>query len=404
MQRDQLVRLLDAARAVDSCTTDRAAIVAAVAANSRLVSWCESQQLAAAQALEKLGAVPESVLAEASRSNLRDSERVVKRANTAKAAPTFGGALANGAIAAGHLDQLGVSLGRLDTTQQAKLLADEARLLLIAKNSTSDEFGRALRAEERRLATDDGMSRLQRQRAAVRLHTRTDINSGMNIFTLTVDPLTGVLLHNQIAAATEALFHDAAPEGCPSDPLEKQGFLRAHAMLRLLKGEGIRLGRPEFVVVVDTTNPDPATGAPTVDWGLPVEIPHKVLLDLFDGADVHTIVVRHGVVVYAPGEVDLGRTTRLANRAQRRALRAMYATCAIPGCSARFDICKIHHVKWWRHGGRTDLNNLLPICVRHHTAVHHGGWQLHLGADRTLSTTHPDHTTMTTGPPKRRAA
>ena len=157
MQRDQLVQLLDVARAVDSFTTDRAAIVAAVVANSRLVAWCESQQLAAAQALEKLGAVPASVLAEASRSNLRDSERVVKRANTVKAAPAFSSALACGAIAAGHLDQLGVSLCRLETTQQAKLLADEARLLLIAKNSTSDEFGRALRAEERRLATDDGM-------------------------------------------------------------------------------------------------------------------------------------------------------------------------------------------------------------------------------------------------------
>jgi len=404
VQRDQLVQLLDTARAVDACTTDRAVIVAAVAANSRLVAWCDSQQLAAAEALEKLGAVPESVMAEASRSNPRDGERVVKRAKTTKAAPAFGGALAEGAIAAGHVDQLGVSLCRLDAAQQAKLIADEARLLLIAKNGTPDEFGRALRAEERRLATDDGMSRLQRQRAAVRLHSRTDINSGMNIFTLTVDPVTGVLLHNQIAAATEALFHDATPEGCPTDPLEKQAFLRAHAMLNLIKGEGIRLGRPEVVVVIDTSTPDTSTGAPTVDWGLPVEIPHRVLLDLFGRADVHTVVVRNGVVLHAPGELNLGRTTRLANRAQRRALRATYATCAIPGCAARFDICKIHHVHWWRRGGPTDLNNLLPICVRHHTAVHHGGWELHLGADRTLTITHPDHTTMTNGPPKRRAA
>ncbi len=405
MQRDQLVQLLDVARAVDPSTTDRAAIVAAVAATTRLAAWCESQQMAAAQALEKLGAVPEAVMAEASRGNRRDSERVVKRAGTAKAAPAFGLALADGAIAAGHLDQLGVSLCRLDNTQQAKLLADGARLLLLAKNSTPDEFGRTLRSEERRLATDDGMSRLERQRAALRLHSRTDINSGMTIFTLSVDPVTGVMLHNKIAAATEELFHDKTPDGCPSDPAEKQAFLRGHAILKLIEGGGIRLGRPEVVVVVDTTDPDPGTGEPSVDWGLPVEIPHRVLVDLFDGrADVHTIVVRNGVVLYAPGELNLGRTTRLANRAQRRALRAMYATCAIPGCATRFDNCKIHHVEWWRHGGRTDLNNLLPLCVRHHTAVHHGGWELHLGADRSLTITYPDHTTMATGPPRRRAA
>jgi hypothetical protein len=404
MQRDQLVQMLDVARAVDAASTDRAVIVGAVAACTRLTAWCESQQMAAAQALEKLGAVPEAVMAEASRGNRRDSERVVKRAGTAKAAPAFAAALADGAIASGHLDQLGVSLCRLDDAQQTKLLADGARLLAIAKNSTSDEFGRTLRAEERRFATDDGMSRLERQRAAIRLHSRTDINSGMTIFSLTVDPVTGVMLHNKIAATVEELFHDETPDGCPSDPAEKQAFLRGHAILKLIEGGGIRLGRPEVVVVVDTTDPDPATGAPIVDWGLPVEIPHRVLLDLFGRADVHTIVVRNGVVLHAPGEINLGRTTRLANRAQRRALRATYATCAIPGCSARFDICKIHHVHWWRHGGRTDLNNLLPLCVRHHTAVHHGGWELHLGADRSLTITYPDHTTMSTGPPKRRAA
>ena len=231
----------------------------------------------------------------------------------------------------------------------------------------------------------------------------------MNIFTLTVDPVTGLMLHNKINAATEALFHTNTPDGCPDDPIEKQSFLAAHALLDLIEGKGVRMGRPEVIVVVDTTAPDPATGEPTIDWGLPVEIPHRVLIDLFDTADVHTadvhtVVVRNGVVLHAPGELHLGRSTRLANRAQRRALRALYSTCAIPGCAARYDLCKIHHVHWWRHGGLTDLHNLLPICVKHHNAVHTGGWQLHLADDRTLTITHPDHTTMTTGPPSRRQA
>ena len=76
--------------------------------------------------------------------------------------------------------------------------------------------------------------------------------------------------------------------------------------------------------VLDTTDPQP-DGSPTVDWGLPVELPAEVLRRLFDTADVHPIVVRGGVVLHAPGRLDLGRTTRVANRAQRRALRALYA-------------------------------------------------------------------------------
>ena len=119
---------------------------------------------------------------------------------------------------------------------------------------------------------------------------------------------------------------------------------------------------------------------------------------------VHTVIVRNGVVLHAPGELDLGRTTRLANRAQRRALRAMYSGCAIPGCSVRFDRCKIHHVVWWRHGGRTDLDNLLPVCTQHHTKIHDGGWEVRLGPGRELEIRFPDGTVRNTGPPRRRAA
>ena len=145
-------------------------------------------------------------------------------------------------------------------------------------------------------------------------------------------------------------------------------------------------------------------GGPTVDWGLPVEVPHRVLVELFGEADVHTVIVRHGVVLYAPGELNLGRTTRLANRAQRRALRALYRGCAVPGCEACFDRCKIHHVRWWRHGGRTDLDNLLPLCALHHSKVHSAGWVVMLGPDRQLTIRYPDGTVQATGPPRRRAA
>jgi len=148
----------------------------------------------------------------------------------------------------------------------------------------------------------------------------------------------------------------------------------------------------------------PGGGRPRVDWGLPVEVPYSVLIDLFADADVYPVIVRNGVVLYAPGELNLGRTTRLANRAQRRALRAMYATCAIPGCETRFERCKIHHVHWWRHGGRTDLENLLPMCVHHHTKVHNHGWVVTLGQGRTLTLRLPDGTIHNTGPPGRRAA
>ncbi len=148
---------------------------------------------------------------------------------------------------------------------------------------------------------------------------------------------------------------------------------------------------------MDTTSPDP-TGTPTIDWGIPVELPADVLHRLFDVADINPVVICHGAVIHTPGQLNLGRSTRLANRAQRRALRALYRTCAIPDCQIRFELCQLHHVWWWEHGGPTDLHNLIPLCVLHHHAIHDRHWILTLTADRQLTITYPDGTTQRADP------
>jgi hypothetical protein len=246
------------------------------------------------------------------------------------------------------------------------------------------------------------MSRLQRQRRATRLHTWID-DDGMWCLRGQFDPETGLTLHGRLRNIVTALFADHTPPDCPMYPLERQAFLRAHALVALTEGHGTGNGTPEIVAVLDLTHPQP-DGPPTVDWGLPVELPAEVLHRLFDTADVHPIVVRGGIVLHAPGRLNLGRTTRLANRAQRRALRALYPTCAIPGCDTRYDLCKLHHIIWWDHGGATDLDNLLPVCVRHHHAIHDNGWLLELDERRRLTIRYPDGTTQTTGPPTRHRA
>ena len=119
-------------------------------------------------------------------------------------------------------------------------------------------------------------------------------------------------------------------------------------------------------------------GRPRVDWGLDVDLPTRVAVHLARRATVHPVVFDAHQVVSAPGRLHLARTTRVANAAQRRVLRTWYPTCAIPGCAVRFAHTKAHHVVWWRHGGSTDLDNLLPLCERHHHRVHDDGWQLHL--------------------------
>jgi len=96
------------------------------------------------------------------------------------------------------------------------------------------------------------------------------------------------------------------PDTAPADPIERQHHLRALALARLVDGSatGSRPGRGEFLAVIDADAP----GAdPVVDWSIPVEIPARIVAELVGDADIHAIVVRKGVVLHAPGELNLGR-------------------------------------------------------------------------------------------------
>ena len=89
---------------------------------------------------------------------------------------------------------------------------------------------------------------------------------------------------------------------------------------------------------------------------------------------------------------------RTANRAQRRALRSMHRTCAHPGCTVPFSQTKAHHIRWWRRDrGPTDIDNLIPLCEKHHHLVHEGGWSLSMTPDRVATWTRPDGTVHWTG-------
>jgi Domain of unknown function (DUF222) len=83
------------------------------------------------------------------------------------------------------------------------------------------------------------------------------------------------------------------------------------------------------------------------------------------------------VILSTSGAVlNLGRTVRTVTAAQRKALTARDQGCVIPGCTAPLAACDAHHIHWWRHGGNTDLQNLVLLCTAHHSAIHAGTWTL----------------------------
>jgi hypothetical protein len=404
MRTGEVHELVDRAAEVDASCTDCAVLAAAVADLRRLKSWVEGREVDLVQRIAEVSSFPEKSFAEAANTSLRNGGQVLERAQTAASVPELGASLADGRVSGDHVDALTRTLRGLTPPLREQLIEEGERLAKIAERSTPDEFARSVRETARRLETaSDGLDRLERQKRAIRFSSFIDKETGMGRWQATWDPETMVHLETKIDNQLQAMFHDRQPEGCPTDLLEKQSYLRALAVVALIDGHGGRSGKPEVIVVVDHTQPGP-DGRPAVDWGLPVELPERVLTDLWSRATTHSVTVRNGVVVDAGGQLDLGRSSRLPNRAQRRALRGLYSTCAIPGCVVRFSRTKLHHVVWWRRGGATDLANLLPLCEIHHQRVHHNGWLLTLTPGRTLTVALPDGQVMTTGPPKRNAA
>jgi hypothetical protein len=89
--------------------------------------------------------------------------------------------------------------------------------------------------------------------------------------------------------------------------------------------------------------------------------------------------------------LDVGRTTRVWSSAQRRAVNARDRGCRGPNCARPIAWTQIHHLRWWRHDGPTNLDNGLALCHHCHHLVHDRGWHVTLDATTAAATwTTPD--------------
>ena len=77
----------------------------------------------------------------------------------------------------------------------------------------------------------------------------------------------------------------------------------------------------------------------------------------------------------ATASLDLGRTRRLYNPTQRKALLVRDRTCRGEGCDVPGTWCEAHHLDPWHTGGHTDLADGVLFCSHHHHA-HEPRWRL----------------------------
>ena len=74
--------------------------------------------------------------------------------------------------------------------------------------------------------------------------------------------------------------------------------------------------------------------------------------------------------------LDYGRRTYRPPQVLQQFVEARSPRCRFPGCRRRAMRCQLDHATPWNTGGRTDRDNLGPLCVRHHQLKTHAGWTI----------------------------
>ena len=150
---------------------------------------------------------------------------------------------------------------------------------------------------------------------------------------------------------------------------------------------------PHVTVTVDLARFEAGLGADLTMPGTdtPVLLPNESVRRILCDCDLTTVITRQllpadtdgcgkplaELLLAASREVlYVGRAERIVPPRLRRALEARDRHCMFPGCRAHVRRCNAHHVHEWEQGGCTDIDNLVLLCVRHHHAVHEGGWQI----------------------------
>jgi Domain of unknown function (DUF222) len=141
---------------------------------------------------------------------------------------------------------------------------------------------------------------------------------------------------------------------------------------------------PHVTVLVRDETLAQAPGAPPAQTGHGQALTARQVLAMCCAAQVSAIRWADGL------PLDIGRAARTEPPGLRRALEARDRRCRWPGCDALAAWATAHHIKGWRRGARTALNELVLLCHVHHAYfIHQLGWTITGDPNGTLRFTHP---------------
>ncbi len=360
----------------------------------RLVGRCEAR-LAAVKA-DKVAELAqwrgEAHAAAVLRGDLKQSRGAAKRdvafAERLGDLPGTAEALAEGAITP--------QAARAIADASAHTAVDEATLLDAAESEPADTFARTVRDHVNKKSAGEDLERRRRRQRSRREANIKQETDGMYTLYGTFDPLAGARIETALAAMAKNLWHNedprnrATPAQRYADALEalitRQSTGTANGNGASAESGTAKAQRTTLLVIADyDTVAGQLADARLID-GTPLA-PSELLKVALEADILPALFGTKSQPLW------LGHKYRHASFAQRIALAVRDKGCAV--CAAPNSFCQAHHVRFWEHGGPTDIDNLALLCSDcHHYQIHELGGQLTRGPNGKLDIEPPPN-----GPP-----
>lgn len=331
-----------------------AVVSSAVVAFDRLGEWGQDGARSAVSWLASRARVPRS-----------EASRLVRRGRLAGELPLVGEAWANGDIGPAHVDVFSSITGA--RTKEA-LARDEAMLAGYARTLSFPAFCQA-GAYWGQLADPDGCEEAAERRRARRDASLHQTVGGMWVGTITLDPIGGAIVADELARIEHQLFAAdvaEARQAAPTGQQDGRGLGRTCAQRR---ADAL----VEMATASRSTPPDGHRPAPLFSVLVDYPTLHGRICELANGQVLtpgsllswleHADIER---VVFTPeARVEVSAASRFFTGATRRAIELRDRHCTHPTCDIPAKRCEVDHIVPWAIGGATTQDNGRLLCGYH---------------------------------------
>ena len=329
------------------------------------------------------------VLAESTGMSRSDARSQVRTVAAVGAMPAVRDAVEEGRIPFANAKRLADAL---DKTSAGEIESD-GELLAKAESLPPERFAKEAKrwTAERQGGGGEAEYRRLRARRAVRVW---DGDDGMVHLYGQFDPVAGRRIRSRLNKEAHRLYGADKERAC--------GLLGADKNSARTGGGAARsLQQCMADAFENMTTGTAGGGKPYADIALVARLDpetEKLMVSTADGDPLPAGVIERlagesswfGLVLSAKGmPMWKGRNVRRATESQFQALMALYGGCA--GCGEP-DEYKVHahHIDPFAWGGRTDLDNLIPLCWGCHGKIHDHDWQVVSAGDGKHTIRPPD--------------